>query len=254
MKLSIPEPCNENWSEMTTTQKGKFCGSCQKNVIDFSKMTKVEIKNYFIKQIRERTCGRFEVRQLTEFNRPEIEKRKVNSKPWWIAAATLLAFAKPGFSQGTPALENKPKTEVNKAPVAMEAPKENRVDPGDEIKNDSLVTISGLIVDENGDTLPFVTVVIKDTRIGCVTNIDGVFELTVPSKFYDSLILQISYIGYDKIEKTVVLNSKSKNIGVIKFKELQIYIDGFVMQFGGIVAEKPTLKVRAKRIWFRMFR
>jgi hypothetical protein len=254
MKLSIPEPCNENWNEMTTTQKGKFCGSCQKDVIDFSKMNKTEIKNYFIQQVGKSTCGRFEARQLTEFNRPEIGTRKLNSKPWWIAAAALFVFAKPGLSQGTPALDKKTKTEINKSPVAMEAPRKDKIDPGDLINKDSLVAISGQILNENGDTLPFVTIKIKDTKIGCVTDFYGKFKLIVPLEFQDSLILQISYVGYMQIEKSLVLNYKSKDIGAIKFKELQLYIDGVVMQFGGIVAEKPTFKVKARNVLLRMFR
>ena len=47
LQLSIPEPCHENWQEMTPTQQGRFCKACAKEVIDFSMMTDTEVLNYF---------------------------------------------------------------------------------------------------------------------------------------------------------------------------------------------------------------
>ncbi|WP_309608991.1 hypothetical protein [Flavobacterium sp.] len=36
--ITIPNPCTENWNKMSKTEKGRFCNSCNKLVIDFSKM------------------------------------------------------------------------------------------------------------------------------------------------------------------------------------------------------------------------
>lgn len=36
IKLTIPEPCHEDWAKMTPTEQGKFCGSCQKEVFDMT--------------------------------------------------------------------------------------------------------------------------------------------------------------------------------------------------------------------------
>jgi len=67
MKITINTPCHENWDGMTPNEKGAFCLSCQKNVVDFSKKTINEIKDFFSNASNsESVCGRFEEQQLTE--------------------------------------------------------------------------------------------------------------------------------------------------------------------------------------------
>ena len=41
--ISIKSPCQENFESFEPTQKGGFCDSCQKEVIDFTKMSSQEI-------------------------------------------------------------------------------------------------------------------------------------------------------------------------------------------------------------------
>ena len=36
--IEIPKPCHESWAEMTPTEQGQFCSSCQKCVTDFTSM------------------------------------------------------------------------------------------------------------------------------------------------------------------------------------------------------------------------
>ncbi|MFV0266326.1 MAG: carboxypeptidase-like regulatory domain-containing protein, partial [Draconibacterium sp.] len=42
-------------------------------------------------------------------------------------------------------------------------------------------TISGKVVDEGGEPLPGVSVVVQGTTTGTVTNVDGRYSLAVPS-------------------------------------------------------------------------
>jgi TonB-linked SusC/RagA family outer membrane protein len=54
--------------------------------------------------------------------------------------------------------------------------------------------VSGKIVDNSeGYTMPGVTVMVKGTNIGTVTDIDGSFELTIPD---DATTLVVSFVGY----------------------------------------------------------
>lgn len=68
MNIAINEPCHENWDAMTPNQQGAFCKSCQKNVVDFSKKTLKEIKDFFSQPQEGRVCGRFEQTQLAELS------------------------------------------------------------------------------------------------------------------------------------------------------------------------------------------
>lgn len=63
-KIKIPEPCHEDWGKMTPNEKGKFCKSCAKTVVDFTKKTKVEIQQYLTKNQGKRVCGHFYRKQL----------------------------------------------------------------------------------------------------------------------------------------------------------------------------------------------
>ncbi|WP_405611334.1 hypothetical protein [Polaribacter sp. Asnod1-A03] len=63
-KITIPKPCHENWNEMTPKEKGRFCSSCSKTVIDFTKKSTKEIADYLVKNKEERVCGHFYKKQL----------------------------------------------------------------------------------------------------------------------------------------------------------------------------------------------
>ena len=63
-KLTIPKPCQEDWNVMTPNSLGRFYGSCEKNVIDFTTMNPSEIQNYFVSNQGKRICGRFSSQQL----------------------------------------------------------------------------------------------------------------------------------------------------------------------------------------------
>ncbi len=64
--FSIPKPCSESWQNMSVTDKGKFCQSCEKEVIDFSVLTDEQIVK-LIEKSTGKLCGRF---KSTQLNRP----------------------------------------------------------------------------------------------------------------------------------------------------------------------------------------
>ncbi|MEO6174265.1 MAG: hypothetical protein ABIP27_03845 [Flavobacterium circumlabens] len=63
-KITVPEPCHENWDKMTPKDNGRFCLSCTKTVVDFTTILPDEIQHYFISNPNKSICGRFKNTQL----------------------------------------------------------------------------------------------------------------------------------------------------------------------------------------------
>lgn len=64
IQYSIPEPCEKDWNDMTPEARGRFCGSCEKSVVDFTNMPDFSIVNYLEEHKYEKVCGRFTKPQL----------------------------------------------------------------------------------------------------------------------------------------------------------------------------------------------
>ena len=62
-KPSVPLPCHAAWDDMIPDQGGRFCGSCQKTVIDFTAMSDQEVLA-LLASSRTTICGRFRNDQL----------------------------------------------------------------------------------------------------------------------------------------------------------------------------------------------
>lgn len=91
LNLSIPTPCHENWDTMLPNEKGRHCLSCQKTVVDFTKMTDTQIIRYF-QDYKSSTCGRF---LDTQLNRPILQPiiTKPQSRFAWLLSALLLPLS-----------------------------------------------------------------------------------------------------------------------------------------------------------------
>lgn len=66
------------------------------------------------------------------------------------------------------------------------------------------IPISGKVTGESGDGLPGVNVLVKGTTQGTITNVEGVYNIDVPSR---DVILVFSYVGY--IPEEVVVGERS---------------------------------------------
>ncbi|MEN7551736.1 SusC/RagA family TonB-linked outer membrane protein [Rapidithrix thailandica] len=72
-----------------------------------------------------------------------------------------------------------------------------------ELPTEKEVSISGKVTDEGGEPLPGVNILVKQTTIGTVTDIDGNYRLSVPE---DATTLVFSSVGY--MSKEVEINHR----------------------------------------------
>lgn len=87
------------------------------------------------------------------------------------------------------------------------------------------VRVSGKVKDENGEVIPYTTVRLKDTSIGCTTDNNGNFSFTGPAI---GKTLQISSIGYENYEVAITgstryplqitLHSATYSVGEVEIK------------------------------------
>ncbi|MFT6243785.1 MAG: hypothetical protein ACJAXI_000549 [Crocinitomicaceae bacterium] len=71
MGIQIKEPCDEDWSKMTTTEQGAFCQKCAIDVMDYTNMTSIQIKSILSSQLSSkpgRTCGKITNIQMDAIN------------------------------------------------------------------------------------------------------------------------------------------------------------------------------------------
>ncbi len=97
-KISIPKPCNENWNSMSPNKNGRFCNSCDKTVIDFTKMNNPEISKYFSENSNnERICGHFKFNQIEteesiKYNNLKNRFSRIKIKPIKVVAMFSLSL------------------------------------------------------------------------------------------------------------------------------------------------------------------
>jgi hypothetical protein len=91
--IRIPNLCNEDWNKMTPNDNGRFCDTCKLTVVDFTKMSDGQIKNYLLN--KGYVCGRFDCTQIDISHQSTLEllhkkAKKINLKPLrWLALLLL---------------------------------------------------------------------------------------------------------------------------------------------------------------------
>ncbi len=218
IKLSIPEPCHQGWDNMTPSEKGRFCSSCQKEVIDFTGMTDDELFAFFAQKNQGSVCGRTHVGQLeTPITKHVVHKKK---KFWYLqyAASLLLLFTKPGGAkaQVKPPVTVTPATPIRMGTVAYVQPVEQ-----------TNLLLKGTVVDENGAPIANASVVIKGAARGVMADEEGHYQLRI--KRND--ILVISAVGYES--QTIVTNDKKLSIETM-LKSNRTILAGEIVVVGGL--------------------
>ncbi|MBA5629864.1 hypothetical protein [Moheibacter lacus] len=186
MKISIPQPCHENWNEMLADEKGRFCQSCQKCVIDFTKLSDKEILNYSERNI----CVKISNNQIDRIN-----SRKIFQIPNWLRYSSLLIAM--GLNSVIFAQNNNSKIKYTTSQI-------------EELqKQDSTIVIKLQVIDGFDET-PISDAKVylnkRKRKYSTKTDKNGYFELEIPTKYlYDDLTIEKDYLK-DRFQIGYLLN------------------------------------------------
>jgi hypothetical protein len=207
-KLTIDNPCGQEWTSMTQNEIGKYCLHCSKTVVDFTTLTDAEIVQ-IIGQTSGKLCGRLTKPQLNRVLESNIHSN--NSRFYKILAGLLLigtaenslATDKP-FNQMEIILASGNEKQIKQECIANETP------TVDSLKN----LVQGEILDaQSKEPLVFASVLIKGTNTGALTDMEGKFNLIIPENLSsENITLIVSYTGYLPVE--VIYNKKDLPIQI----------------------------------------
>ena len=84
------------------------------------------------------------------------------------------------------------------------------------------IEVTGVVMSETGEEMPGVSVLIKGTSTGTITDLYGKYRVTVPSHH---TVLQFSFIGYKTLEETV----NNRKVINVKFEEIASELEEVVV-------------------------
>lgn len=228
IQLAIPKPCHEKWNSFTPTAQGGFCGSCQKEVIDFTKWSEERLKAHF-KNPSNASCGRFREHQLKVYT---VEPNRAFMSKWLSVGITTLALI---ASREASAQTPKPKAEVEQIQPDFKIGKMVYV------QQNATVIVSGMITVEEGSTMPGVNVTCKRTSESTVTDEFGKYKLTIKSP--SSLeTLVIDFIGMNMVEVVVDENQMVNPVDVVMVFDTSVLSGEIVV--GGVCVRYPWYSPR----------
>ena len=224
LQLSIPTPCHENWENMTPEGQGRFCGSCAKQVIDFSTMTDNQLLLYFANLKNENVCGRVYPDQLNRtFVAPEPARKKIWLYWQYVLALLMFFFAR---GQQTKAQSGIPKTALQPAkpgninePVRIMLGGIRRT-PTTETAAPRTVTSKKISVqDDAGERIPLVTAELLPSGRLFIAGEDGILHI---ANYRAGDSIKISSVDHEaktvaikEIDAVIIITRKIKTLGEV---------------------------------------
>jgi hypothetical protein len=256
LHLRIPEPCHENWDKMNPSEKGRFCDSCQKQVVDFTIMSDTQLAAFFKRKTTGSVCGRFMNDQLDK--NILIPKKRIPWVKYFFKFTLPLFLATKGHTQGKIVAE-KPQMETSTqidAPVVYKGFVSTKISIL--AKSAAKETeITGAVTNEKGQPVPYASITkAGEVPTGVQADSAGNFAIKLPFGI-DKIDLEISSVDYqtkkitllkeDIIESrfiTVELKSNIELTPVIVTAYTNMYTQGFLV--GGIIVKRKYSKQEKK--------
>ncbi len=211
LQLTIAEPCHENWENMSPVEKGKFCSSCEKEVVDFSYMSDRQVAEFFKKPSNGSVCGRFMSDQLDR--EIEIPKKRIPFLKYFFSFLLPAIFISKASAQQKMGKVRPATKDTTRRPIDYElrtlglvAPNiipvckdttDNRTIKGEVtnvVQKVTRIAVNGKVVNENGEAIPNVSVKIINNGKIIMADEKGKFSFHTTK---DQLIeLELTSVGY----------------------------------------------------------
>lgn len=186
IEIKLTNPCQQSWEEMTPQVGGKFCGSCQKTVTDFTGMTDNQLIEFF-KQNRQDGCGRFHTDQL--HSPLPMPAKKI---PW---IRYMLQISIPAMLM---TLKASSQRLVSFTTTSIQV-----MNKGTELRVDVPVSVTGQVKDLGGQPVPFASVIVAESSRGTAADENGWFTLELGP---GERAVEISSVGFET--KKLVVSRK----------------------------------------------
>ena len=238
IKLKIAEPCHEDWSKMTSVQKGKHCAVCAKQVIDFSENSREEIIDY-LDGSEGQTCGRFKKGQIDVYGERHNAIKKTVIPLYKTIAASIIAI----LGGGVPSVIAQDHERFQMGGVTSR-PIE------DVVKNNSNLSIKGKISSHNQFVENAKVSIYTGGKLisSSLTKTDGkyVFEIGKGILVSNRFTVKVFAAGLEtKTIETLEANKKEITIDISMEHEMMLMGD-VIAQPEIIEVEKP--KIEAQKI------
>ena len=156
--LSIPQPCAQPWAAMRATADGRYCGACQTEVVDFTRLSEAQILAYLARRGGRPVCVLANASQV-------VPAAATRWRQWLLAGLALLGW------QPVTSCATKPPQQLPAQATAANNPAAAQAQQ---------IIIRGQVLDGASATVvPQVNIFINDTQFGTVTDEQGRFELVM---------------------------------------------------------------------------
>lgn len=225
--IKIGYSCQQDWQAMSAVDSNKYCQSCNKIVIDFSRLSDEEILQYFEKQQGKKSCGYFNEQQLRSLN-----KR--------LASPSNTSFLKPLILStliSTSACHT-PK-DAHKSCTTTLSHYELLAD----ISVEGELQITGSIVDENHEPMIGANITLQQPLTGVSSDKNGQFKLSIPKSADSTSLVSVEYTGYPVLN-IQLLDIQNKHLKITMLADLRGSLGDVV------IIRKPWYK----RLWHKIFK
>jgi TonB-dependent SusC/RagA subfamily outer membrane receptor len=233
LQLVLTNPCTKQWNELMPNGEGRYCNSCEKNLVDLSNKTDAELINFF-KRKNNNVCGRL---LSTQLNRELVLPPAKIGWQWLMPLAIGAMIVSPAQANELKPVIEQLDLPSRTADVLVKQPIPVHI-------------FRGTVIDE-GTGKPLNGVKVRQKGFGnvmAVTDSTGKFEVNFPDvKLARMLTFELS--GYGKVEAEV------NNEMVVKMAFVRMLILGGISSVSlnreplyMVYAGKKSCSIAASRI------